>query len=444
MWSSTSALPHLLFYSLHPDATELPEGLTKEEIATQLANHPARVRLHYQRLWTLARDELAQRMQSDALNDAEMRSVLENGSDLQRLPLIHSQLLESTEREHNMAQSDVFNDTNGIKFLTIALPMLLMTSGASQRRRHLRMLLETAPVVEIFVTLARFYPTTIHEISEEVVLADQAQISRSSSLHIRNMHVLDRVARTGPQAARIVRSTLTCRTHFPELCLKISLMDTKDAASFIDSLITEEVSLSSHWLLNTKVMGHPYGRGIVSALVTEIQQISAHNGSNSDDSIEQATKCMRCLAVLAFFTDVSELSANFKPFSDGVQSMFQGGGGGREEMYKPLYRHYICLLCGLLVILDSSFVSSVQHSLQRALLLSSSSNAEESFDPCFQFAFIIATMSANTAGIEDIYCQILRIPHSFSKQFSNRSALLMKDAFQAISPIACINKVNIA
>ena len=418
----------------------MPEGLTKEEITIQLSSHPTRVRLHYQRLWTLARDELAQRMQSDAVNDAEMRSVLENGSDLQRLRLIHSQLLESTE--HRMAESDVFNDTNGIEFLTMALPMLLMTSGASQRRRHLRMLLETALVVEIFVTLARFYPTTIREISEEVVHADQTHSSGSSSLHIRNMHVLDRVAGVGSQAATIVRSTLTSLSHFPELCLKISLMDTKDAAGYIDSLIAEEVSLSSHWLLNSKVMGHWYGKGIVSALIAEIQQISAHNGSNSDDSIQHATKCMRCLAVLAFFADVRELAAKFNLFSDGVQSMFQGGGG-REEMYKPLYRHYVCLLCGLLAILDSSFVSSVQLSLQRALLLSSSSNAEESFDACFQFAFIIATMSTNTAGIEDIYCQILRVPHSFSKQFSNRSALLMKDAFQAISPIACINKVNI-
>ena len=440
MWSSAGALPHLLFFSLHPEATPLPEGLSGEAIASQLSACPPRARLHHLRLWTLAEDELAGKTQSDAASDAEVRSVLENGSDLQRLRLIHALLLESTER--GMAQAEVFNDSTGIDFLSIALPMLLMAADASQRRKYLRLLLESALVVEIFVTFARYYPATISEIVEEVMLADQAQSSGSSSLHTRNMHVLDRMAGVGLQAATLVRSTLTRLTHFPILCLKISLIDTKDVADYLDSLITEDMSMSSHWLLSSKTMIHPYGRGIVSALITEIQQISSHNGSNSSDSVGHATKCMRCLAVLAFFADLNETAVNSKSFSDVVQSMFQGGGGGHEEPYKSLYRHFICFLSSLLALLDSSSASNIQYSFQRALLIASSSNPEESFDPYFQFAFIIATMSMNTAGIEDIYCQILRVPHSFSKHFSSRSALLMKDAFQAISPIACINKVS--
>ena len=441
MWSPSSALPHLLFHFLYPGATDLPEGLTQEEITSRVSGWPPRVALHYQRLWTLAKEELAAKQHCDVASDAEIQSVLENGSDVQRLRLIHSQLLDCTEQ--SVAPFEIFSDTNAMEFLLIALPMLLMTADASLRRKHIRMLLESSLVTEILVTLARFYPATIQEISEEIVRADQAQGLSTSTKSIRNQHVLERVAGVGRQAATRVRHTLTLLTHFPLLCLKISLMDTIDAADYLDSIITEDMSASSHWLLNTKVMSHSYGKQIVTVLISEVQRISTQNGTNSNESITYASKCMRCLAMLAFFVDLNELSSSIKPFSEAVQSMFQGGGSGCAPTYHSLYRHYICVLYGLLALLDSSAVSSIQHFLQRALLLSTSTNHDESFDPYFQFAFIIATKSMNVSGIEDIYCQILRVPHSFSKQFSNRSALLMKDAFQAISPIAFINKVNL-
>ena len=320
--------------------------------------------------------------------------------------------------------------------------MLLMSSDAPQRRQYLRILLGSPLVVEIFVNLGRYYTSTISEITEEVVAADRAQGSSTSPLHLRNMRVLDAVVGIGRQAAISVRRVLTQVKHFPSLCLKISLRDTKDFAEYIDSLINDEGGMSSHWLFNSKVMGQVYGKQLICSLFAEVQQISIGNGNNSVASIEYASKCLRCLSVLAFFSDSSELYSHFKTLNDTMHSMFHPKSNDNSEAYTSLYRNYVCFLYGLLSFVDSSSVSTVQYALQRILLLSSSS-PDESYDAFFQFAFIIATMSMNIVGLEDIYCQILRVSHSFGKQFTNRSALLLKDAFQAINPITCVHKVFI-